>query len=279
MHVLILFCCSRNHYYLLIFNKLNCDWRLQHVAEGRAARRIYRNCVVVQKSNKIVRWKTTYPNWVNITSYSLRFYFHHLLFRFASHFSLKRPQSLSYSQLLQVCIIVVFVALLGSSTEDIAGMVKQVGASSKVKKVHYPSSKFEVDKVQVRSKGNGLREVLKEICSKEEESLKPIFSLEGVSAKDALNKKNIHDALLEMMSRLNDSVAQDLDEEQETYFKPELSKEEREQIELKQNKLESLQKQLDKLNHYSENLNDFREAAGLWLGTAPAVKVQIWKFL
>lgn len=193
-------------------------------------------------------------------------------------FSLE-SSSLSYCELLQVCIIVVFVALLGSSTEDIAGMVKQVGASSKVKKVHYPSSKFEVDKVQVRSKGNGLREVLKEICSKEEESLKPIFSLEGVSAKDALNKKNIHDALLEMMSRLNDSVAQDLDEEQETYFKPELSKEEREQIELKQNKLESLQKQLDKLNHYSENLNDFREAAGLWLGTAPAVKVQIWKFL
>ena len=251
----------------------------------RGAYTIGRNCVVVQKSNKIVRWKTTYPNWVNITSYSLRFLCfaynisHHLLFRFASHFSLKRPQSLSYSQLLQVCIIVVFVALLGSSTEDIAGMVKQVGASSKVKKVHYPSSKFEVDKVQVRSKGNGLREVLKEICSKEEESLKPIFSLKGVSAKDALNKKNIHDALLEMMSRLNDSVAEDLDEEQETYFKPELSKEEREQIELKQNKLESLQKQLDKLNHYSENLNDFREAAGLWLGTAPAVKVQIWKFL
>jgi hypothetical protein len=155
-------------------------------------------------------------------------------------------------------------------------MVKQSGSHAhqkKVKKVHYPSSKFESDKVPTKQSEYGLRELVKEICSKEEESLKPVFNIDGLNAKDASNKKSIHDILLGVMMKLNETIDEDLDEDQESKFRPELSKEERVEIQKKQEKLEALRKQADQLNYFTENLNDFREAAGLWLGSAPVIKV------
>lgn len=154
-------------------------------------------------------------------------------------------------------------------------MVKQVGShqTKKAKKVHYPSSKFECGKVPTKHKGYGLREVVKEICAKEEDALRPVFGVEGLNAKDAANKKGIHDILLNLMTKLNETIDEDLDDDQESKFKPELSKEERELIHQKQEKLESLTKRAEKLNYFTENLNDFRETTGLWLGLAPAIKV------
>lgn len=135
----------------------------------------------------------------------------------------------------------------------------------KAAKAHYPISKFD-GKSKRRSTTYGLTELVKDICTDEEEALKPIF-VSTDNAKNNASKQAIYEILTDILHKLptelEDRVAT------LTPFHPELSKKERATIAAKKKRLDQLRQFSQQLTSYEENPLLLTEAEGLWFGKVP----------
>lgn len=154
-------------------------------------------------------------------------------------------------------------------------MTKQsskLSTGKSVKKTHYPAAKWDSSQLsstrttkQPHSKHEkvGLVHLLQAICSAEEESIHSYFAAHS----DIPNRQIITHVLTTILRQLPHKVqalgANDMN------FEPELTKQDKSQINSKQQKIRELQALSDRLRELEENPEALREETNLWLGHIP----------